>query len=320
MVILQLLFAVLLDYKIGDPQGWPHPIIYIGKWIKFLEKSLRKLKLSGYVGGFILWSLSVAGVISVLTLLLKVTEIIHPWLNYGLVIYLLFASLAATCLKKEVMMVADKLENATLEEARTQVSYLVGRDTQTLTEEEVLLATIETTAENTIDGVLAPLLFIVVGMMIGYPVQMVFLYKTINTLDSMVGYIQEPYRKMGYVSAKIDDLANYIPARLGSLIMLLAGGVLGYDISAGRKILRRDRRHHKSPNAGYPESVVAGLLNIQLGGTHTYFGEILSKPTIGDDLRKASISDIIASYKIMYMAEFILMFMMITLLYMMKVG
>lgn len=146
--------------------------------------------------------------------------------------------------------------------------------------------------------------------------QMVFLYKTVNTLDSMVGYIQEPYKRIGYFSAKIDDLFNLIPARIGSFIMVLAGGVLGYDTSKGLKVLRRDCRNHKSPpNAGFPESAIAGLLGIQLGGTHTYFGQVLEKPTIGDPIKEVSYIDVDKTVKVMYMAEFIFLMMMVTMLY-----
>jgi adenosylcobinamide-phosphate synthase len=165
---------------------------------------------------------------------------------------------------------------------------------------------------------LAPLFFIIIGLIIGYPVQLVFLYKTVNTLDSMVGYIQEPYKRVGFVSAKVDDLFNLIPARIGSFLMLLAGGILGLDLHNGRKIWRRDRLNHKSPNAGYPESAIAGLLDIQLGGTHTYFGEVLEKPTIGDPIRAAKLQDISNTCRVMYMSEFIMLMMGIVLLLLLK--
>ena len=313
--LLIVLFAVLIDYKIGDPQCWPHPIIAIGHWIELLEKGLRKIHMANKFGGLILWLLSVAMVITVLTAVLETSKMLHPWLYNALVLYFLFASLAATSLKTEVMKVHKALVENDLKEGRKYLSWLVGRDTETLTEDEVIKGAIETTAENTIDGVLAPLFYILVGMAIGYPVQTVFLYKTVNTLDSMVGYVQAPFKEIGFVSAKLDDLFNLIPARIGSFLMLLAGGILGFDLHGGRKIWRRDCRNHKSPNAGYPESAVAGLLNIQLGGTHTYFGQVLEKPTIGDPIRPVKKDDISNSCKIMYMSEFIFMMMGIALLY-----
>lgn len=316
--ILVLLAAVLIDYRIGDPHGWPHPIIAIGHTIKVYEKMVRRLKLDNPFGGMILWLLTVVTVVGSLTLILEGAKVIHPYLYTGITLYFLFAAMAATSLKTEVSKVTAALAKGDLKEGRKYLSWLVGRDTESLIEEEVIKGAVETAAENTIDGILAPLFYIIVGMIIGYPVQVVFLYKTVNTLDSMVGYIQEPYKRIGYVSAKMDDLFNLIPARLGSFLMLLAGGILGLDLHNGRKIWHRDRLNHKSPNAGYPESAIAGLLDIQLGGTHTYFGEVLEKPTIGDSIRRVKVQDINDTCRVMYMSEFILLMMGIVLLLLLK--
>lgn len=313
---LTLLVAVLLDYRIGDPQGWPHPIIAIGRWVKILEKALRKMGLDNRLGGVLLWLGTTGGTVAVLTAILYGASIIHPYVEAAVTVYFLFASLAATSLKTEVMKVTKALNQGDLAEGRQWLSWLVGRDTAQLTQEEVIKGAVETVAENTIDGVLAPLMFILLGLFFGCPVQMVFLYKAVNTLDSMVGYIQEPYTRMGWFSAMMDDGFNLIPARVGSVLMLMAGGVLGMDLDNGRKVFKRDHGNHKSPNAGWPESVVAGLLNIQLGGTHTYFGEVLEKPTIGDAHRPATAEDIHRTTKIMYMAEFILLWLGIVLLMM----
>lgn len=316
--LIILIIAVLIDYKVGDPAFLPHPISAIGKLIALIEKGLRKIGMANKLGGGILWLLVNGVVIGVLTLALEGAGMIHPYVKMAMTLYLLFASLAATCLKAEVMKVATSLRVSTIELSRQQLSYLVGRDTSDLDAEEIIKATVETTAENTIDGILAPLFYICIGMLFGCPVQMVFLYKTVNTLDSMVGYIQEPYKNIGFVSAKIDDIFNYIPARIGSFIMILAGGVLGLDSSMGFRIWRRDRRNHKSPNAGYPEAATAGLLNIKLGGTHAYFGEVLDKPTIGDDIRAVKIDDIETTTKIMYMAEFIFLMMGVSVIYLLR--
>lgn len=313
--LLILFFVVLLDYRIGDPHAWPHPIIAIGWLIKHLEGFIRKIGLDNRFGGAVLWLMTVVMVVLTLSACLWAASLLHPIAAQVLVIYFLFASMAATSLKKEASKVGKALLANNLNEGRKYLSWLVGRDTAELTEEEVIKGAVETVAENTIDGVLAPLFYIVVGFIIGYPVQVVFLYKTVNTLDSMVGYIQKPYTHIGYVSAKMDDLFNYIPARIGSFIMLLAGGVLSMDQHNGRYIWRRDCRNHKSPNAGYPEAVVAGLLNIQLGGTHTYFGQVLEKPTIGERIRAVKVTDIGDTCRIMYMSEFMMLMMGITLLY-----
>lgn len=316
--LLILFLVILLDYRIGDPKGWPHPIIAIGWLIKKVEILIRQLRLNNRFGGAVLWLVTVVLVVFTLSLTLWAASLLHPVAEQILIIYFLFASMAATSLKKEASKVASALLAGDIVEGRKYLSWLVGRDTATLTEEEVIKGAVETVAENTIDGVLAPLFYIIVGFIIGYPVQMVFIYKTVNTLDSMLGYIQMPYTHIGYVSAKMDDLFNYIPARIGSFIMLLAGGVLSMDQHNARYIWKRDCRKHKSPNAGYPESVVAGLLNIQLGGTHTYFGEVLDKPSIGDDIRTVKVTDIEVTCRIMYMSEFIMLMTGVALLYLLS--
>ncbi|VDN46567.1 Cobalamin biosynthesis protein CobD [Petrocella atlantisensis] len=298
-----LVAVTFLDYVIGDPPNWPHPIAYIGKLISWLEYRLRKYGLATKIGGFILFLLTVLITLSILTLIIGLSAVGGKIVESIVLVYFLTSALAATCLKKEVMKVASALENGTIEESRLALSYLVGRDTQALTHEGIIRGTVETTAENTIDGVIAPIFYMVLGLILGCPVQMVFLYKTINTLDSMVGYIQEPYTHIGYVSAKMDDLVNLIPARLGSLLMLLSGFILKLDVGQGLRIWKRDCGKHKSPNAGYPESVVAGLLGIRLGGTHTYFSQVLEKPIIGDSIREIEVHDIKTTTQIMYVSE-----------------
>lgn len=302
-IALILLAAVFLDWIFGDPVQIPHPIIGIGKWIHQLEKWIRRSGMNLKFGGFLLLILATGTVAAVITGLLFLAQLIHPVLKLLLTVYLLYTSLAAKCLRQEVMKVCLQLRKGDLQEARRFISYLVGRDTANLTEAEITRAAVETAAENTVDGVLAPLFYILIGLLLGIPVQMVYLYKTINTLDSMVGYIQEPYREIGYFSAKTDDLANYLPARFGALLMVLAGGMMGYDAGNGMKILIRDRRNHKSPNCGYPESAAAGLLNIRIGGTNTYFDQVLVKPTLGDANREMTHEDIGRTIRIMYGAQ-----------------
>ena len=310
--VIILALAVLLDLIFGDPYHIPHPVTYIGKAIRAVEKRIRRSGMPLKLGGFLLLLLMVTGVYGSLSFLLYLVNLVHPLLKDLVTIYLLYTSLAAKCLRVEVIKVYHALKENNLEESRRFISYLVGRDTKMLDSNEITRAAVETTAESTVDGVLSPLFYIGLGMFLGIPVQMVFLYKTVNTLDSMVGYIQEPYKDIGFFSAKTDDILNYIPARLSSILMLIAGAILGYDLNNGIKILRRDRRNHKSPNCAYPEGVVAGLLNIQLGGTNTYFNEILVKPTIGDANQPLAISHIVSAIKIMYGSEIIMVVLMIT--------
>lgn len=305
--------AMVLDLIFGDPVKIPHPIIYIGKLISWLEKRIRKSRIPLKIGGFLLLFGTVGVTAGVITLLLQLGYGIHPYVKDLMTIYLLYTSLAAKCLKDEVLKVWKALEQQDLVLARKQLSYLVGRDTESLTRDEVIRGAVETAAENTVDGVLGPLLFMGLGILWGIPVQSVFIYKAVNTLDSMVGYQQAHYKAIGYASAKTDDLFNYIPARIGSICMLIGGGILGYDIAHGWKILWRDRRNHKSPNCGYPESAVAGLLRIQIGGTNTYFHEVVMKPTIGDHDSVLEPDHMKKTIGIMYMSEFVTLLLMIGL-------
>lgn len=305
---LYVILAVILDIIIGDPPEWPHPIRLIGFVISKYEKLIRRIKcIPLRLGGYLLTFCSIVTVTIFITFLLYISKSIHPIIFKAISTYLLFTTIAAKCLHVEAKKIYKILIEKNLKEARESLSYLVGRDTNELDRNGIIKGVVETVAENTIDGVLAPIFYISIGIFLGIPVQMAFIYKTINTLDSMVGYTQEPYKDIGFASARLDDLANYIPARLGSLLMLLAGIILGYDGASGYKILRRDRRNHKSPNCAYPESVVAGLLKIQLGGSNTYFGQQVYKPTIGDQIYSIEPRNIKDSVKIMYGAEVLLL-------------
>lgn len=309
-----LLSAIILDFLFGDPYNIPHPIIYIGKLISYVEERIRKSNTDLKKGGALLLILVLSTVFISISLILFLANIIHPIFKTLITIYLLYTSLAAKCLKDEGIKIYKVLKEKDMKKARILISYLVGRDTEKLEEDEITRATIETIAENTIDGVLAPIFYIFIGFLLGMPVQFVFLYKAINTLDSMVGYINEKYKDIGYFSAKVDDLVNFIPARIGAVFMILGG--FKYDMKNGFKILIRDRLNHKSPNAAYPESAVAGLLNIQIGGENIYFGEKIYKPTIGDKNRKIIIEDIKRTINIMYISEILfVVFIIFILLY-----
>lgn len=308
-LVLIFLLAILLDFLLGDPHSIPHPVIGIGKWISFAEKKIRKylpshLKLGG---GLLLFS-SLALVSLVILTAQWIFFWIHPLLGYAFWVYGLYTSLAAKCLSDEVKRVLKTLQEGDAEKSRKELSYLVGRDTKNLSKGAVRKALLETTAENTVDGVLAPLCYIFIGFLLGQPLLLVYLYKTVNTLDSMVGYQQEYFKEIGFFSAKLDDVLNFIPARFGSLVMLLSGGLLGLPVKEGFRVFKRDRKNHKSPNSGHPESVVAGLLGVQLGGTNSYFGETVVKKTIGDAKTQEEISEenVYKTIHIMYGAEVIL--------------
>jgi adenosylcobinamide-phosphate synthase len=297
--------AVFIDWIIGDPYWFPHPVIYIGRLIAYLEKKARNLcKTSG--------TLKAAGGVIVITV--SIICFLIPFILLGLLqgmpvlyhitnIFILWTTLAARCLHKEGIKIYHSLKQNDLEDARLKLSCIVGRDTKELTEGEIIRADVETIAENTSDGVIAPLIFAMVG---GAPLAM--LYKGINTMDSMLGYMNEKYRWIGFFPAKTDDVFNYIPARLTGFVLCLAAPLANGNISDSFKIMLRDRKNHKSPNCGYPEAAVAGALKIQIGGVNKYFGEVVYKPVIGDRLRELSSSHIADTIKLMYGTEVIIFF------------
>ena len=294
-VLMAVYLGVLLDFIVGDPKGCPHPVIFIGKLVSLYEKLLYHKK--GKIWGAFLVILVLATVGCLIQLILWLCSFI-PYLELIVSIAFICMGMAWKSLKKETAAVADAVAEGNLPEARKRVSYVVGRDTEELTAEEILKADIETVAENTIDGILAPLFYLFIGWFCGFPVLFLWLYKATNTMDSMVGYRNEKYGDFGCCAAKLDDVLNFIPARLGSLVMLLAGVIVGCDGKNGWKIFRRDRFAHSSPNSAQSESVVAGLLGLQLGGTHMYFGKPVEKPTIGDPLKSVSLEDFKACYRI----------------------
>ncbi|SHJ84374.1 adenosylcobinamide-phosphate synthase CbiB [Paramaledivibacter caminithermalis] len=298
-----IIIGYVLDLIFGDPYWIPHPIIFIGKGISKFEGLLRKIfkeDESLRLGGIVL---AVGIVISTYFITFSLLAFIKT-LNFGLSkaveAFMIFQILATKSLAKESIKVYYPLKERNLSDARKLLSYIVGRDTTNLEQNEITRATVETIAENISDGIIAPLLYTFIG---GAPLGMA--YKAINTLDSMVGYKNDKYRYFGWASAKIDDVANFIPARLTGVLIIAASLFLGYDTKNSLKIFLRDRKNHSSPNAGYPEAAVAGALNIQLGGTNIYFGKPVFKPTIGDKLRNIEIEDIKKTISIMYMTSFL---------------
>ncbi len=300
---MELIFiGYFLDIIFGDPYWIPHPIIFIGKSISRLEKLLR-----GYfdkdrkakIGGVILASVIIAGTYLTTFSILYILRKYSTLLVSGVEIFMIFQILAAKSLAKESRKVYYPLVEGDILKARKFLSYIVGRDTSSLNADEITRATVETVAENSADGIIAPLFYIFIG---GAPLGMA--YKAINTLDSMVGYKNDKYIDFGWASAKIDDLANFVPARLTGILIVLASIVLNVDYKNSFKILLRDRKNHSSPNCAYPEGAVAGALNIQLGGTNIYFGKSVYKPTIGDENRELDFEDINRTIKLMYVASF----------------
>lgn len=295
-----VLTGLLLDFCFGDPNVWWHPICLIGRLISKVEKFLRKGKSSKNndrkKGVFLVLFVCLVSVI-IPSVLLVIFYLIHPIAGYLLESFFCRFLLAGKCLKSESRKVAIALKNNGIEGGRRAVSRIVGRDTANLSEEGVIKAAVETVAENTSDGIIAPLIFMLLG---GAPFG--FLYKSINTMDSMVGYKNEKYINFGRFAAKTDDVFNFIPARISGVFMIIAA-YFGKDFSGKEalKIFLRDRKNHASPNSANTESAMAGALGVRLAGDAVYFGEKYEKPFIGDAKRKIEISDIEKSGKLMYM-------------------
>lgn len=302
MNLLSIYTGYALDLIIGDPYSFPHPVRYIGKLISIVEKQIRKITSSDKglkIAGFFLWFIVVGATFGITTLVLQLFK--FNKLAYFIVnTILIYTTLATKCLKDESVKIYKVLKTGDLEKSRIQLSYIVGRDTTNLNEKEIVRATVETVAENTVDGIIAPLFYGFIG---GAPLAMA--YKAVNTLDSTVGYKNDKYYYLGFASAKIDDIANYIPARLGVILLSLGSLFAGFNFRNALKIGIRDRKNHKSPNCAFSEGAVAGALGIQLGGTNVYFGKEVYKPTIGDKTREIEIEDIVRTNKIMYSSSII---------------
>ena len=302
LITLVMVIAYLLDLVIGDPYSFPHPVRFIGNLIRFTEGKIRiifKSKKQLKIGGFLLWTITVGFTALVTNLILNLLCINNIF--YVIIAsIILYTTLSTKCLADEAKKIYEVLKTGDIEKSRKQLSYIVGRDTTSLNENEIIRATVETVAENTVDGIISPMMY---GF-IGGPV-LAMAYKAINTLDSMVGYKNEKYGDIGFASAKIDDIANFIPARITPFFMMIASFILGFNSKKSIKIAMRDRKNHKSPNCAYAEGAVAGALEVQLGGTNMYFGEKVYKPTIGDKDRELEAEDILRTNKIMYLTSFI---------------
>jgi adenosylcobinamide-phosphate synthase len=296
-----LIPAILLDLLIGDPRWFPHPVVHIGRLIGSLESLLRRVCKNQLVDGVLLLLLTVGITVGIALLLLKAAYAVNTYAGHALSVVLAWSCLAARSLHRESKLVADALVSGDLVEARRYLSYIVGRDTANLEEEDIWRAVVETVAENSSDGVIAPLFY----LMIGGPV-LGLAYKAVNTLDSMVGYKNERYLQFGRASARFDDLVNYIPARLTGLLMVMAAPFFGLPARRAWTIMRRDGRNHSSPNSGIPEAAVAGALGVRLGGTNIYGGVPVEKPTIGDPVNPLTFESWKRTVRLMYGAGLIM--------------
>jgi len=294
---LQIGVAFILDILIGDPRWLPHPVRIIGKCVELLEKVLRRVFASERLAGVFLAGITVAG-----TYLLTY-EIINMFSRFGRIwefavsTIIIFFSLSIRDLFKEANGVMKELDSENIGQARERLSQIVGRDTHNLNKQQITKACVETTAENSIDGIIAPLFFAFIG---GPALAMA--YKAINTLDSMVGYKYGKYLNFGWASAKLDDLVNYIPARIAAVILPMSSYVCGADFLNSIKIIKRDGRKHPSPNSGIPEAAIAGALRIRLGGPSTYKGVVSNKPFIGGQTNEIVTDNIKHTIRIVFVA------------------
>ena len=297
--LIALAIGFALDFILGDPHGWWHPIRAIGLLIDGCEKLLRRIFGSGKgrerVAGVFLVIL-VAGIsTAVAALILWGCSLVSPWLMLAVESVMCYWMLATRSLRDESTKVFTALEEGTIEDARYAVSMIVGRDTANLDEEGVTKAAVETIAENASDGVVAPLLFMAIG---GAPLGV--FYKAVNTMDSMVGYKNDKYRYFGTAAALFDDVLNFIPARIAGALMCLAAPLVRLSGKGAWRIFLRDRKKHSSPNSAHTEAACAGALGVQLAGSNYYFGKLVEKPTIGDATRPIERGDIARANRLLY--------------------
>ncbi|MDP3791982.1 MAG: adenosylcobinamide-phosphate synthase CbiB [Candidatus Omnitrophota bacterium] len=295
---IEIALAYILDLILGDPRWLPHPVKGIGWMIKKLEPVLRKVFRNERIGGVIL-AISVIGVTWCLGfIIIRGAYSVNRYLGSIISILIIYSSLAAKDLDIESADVYHSLEKKDIISARIKLSLIVGRDTDNLEDQEVVRATVETVAENIVDGVISPLFYAFIG---GAPLALA--YKAVNTLDSMVGYKNDKYKDFGWACAKIDTLVNFIPARLSILFLPLASLFAGKNMLNSWKIARRDGRKNPSLNSGIPEAAVAGALGVRLGGLNFYNSRPVEKPFIGDNINALEIGHIKDSIKISYISS-----------------
>ena len=304
----------LLDLLIGDPHWLYHPVRLIGKWIEISEAFLRKRFPRTQQGerkaGFLMMLSTIAVTVAAVAALCAAAGLFGTVVSFLVQTILCYWLFAVRALRDESMAVCRKLEVHDLPGARYAVSMIVGRDTQNLTEEGVAKAAIETVAENAADGVIAPLFYMVIGgPVLGWAA------KAVNTMDSMVGYKNDRYMNFGRYAAKLDDIVNFIPARLCALLMIAAAETVGLDRGNAWKIFKRDRYKHASPNSAQTESVMAGALNVALAGDAWYFGKLHKKQVIGDANRPVEFEDIRRANRLLYAVSVLALILLLVLRY-----
>ena len=323
---LIIISAYLLDLILGDPKWFPHPVRWIGRYITFVENQIRRILnnppiaplyrggggILEKIGGIFLFAIVVGTVFGFTWLFLYFTYCLSPIAYSLLSVFLAYTTLSIRSLHEEAYSVINALTppsppllkggegGLSIDDARKRLCNIVGRDTHNLSEEEICRATVETVAENTSDGIIAPLFYLAIGG----PV-LALAYKAVNTLDSMVGYKNERYKNFGWFSARMDDIANFIPARFTGILMTISSFILRFDWKNSLRIIWRDSRKHPSPNAGYPEAAVAGALGLQLGGLNYYFGVPHNRPLIGDKENEFTIESVKNTVKIMHLSAFL---------------
>lgn len=295
-----LISAYVLDLIFGDPYSFPHPVKFIGNMITRLEKLFFATLINKLLSGLITFLIVVVTTYFATVLLINISYSLNSYLGIAVEILLTYTVLSAKCLEVEAVKVQRELRAKNLENSRKSLSYIVGRDTKELDFSQIIKAVIETVAENTVDGVISPIFYLCLG---GVPLAMAF--KAISTLDSMIGYRNEKYEEFGKVSARADDVANFIPARLSVIFFTISAFLLRLDYKNAFLICMRDRKNHLSPNCAYSESLTAGALGIQLGGSHYYGGKLVEKQKIGDDLKKADVDDITKTVNMLRIVTFL---------------
>ncbi len=321
---LQILCALALDLLLGDPRWFPHPVRIIGWFCVRIEALFRRLFVNKRLAGAATVLAVLVTILIPVSVLFQIAALIAPQPAVGLAVFLLYTSVAARDLihhSRDVFAALQQEGEAGLQAGRQAVGMIVGRDTTALDRAGVIRACVETVAENMVDGVTAPLFFAVLGAICAPFLEMnpVVLaafcamgYKAVNTMDSMFGYKNERYLAFGWAAARLDDVANFIPARLSGLFLVLASFLLGLDGKGSLRIFCRDRLNHASPNSGHSEAAVAGALGVQLGGVSTYFGQAVVKPTMGERTRELVAADILITNRLMLVGSALeLMFLLL---------
>ncbi|MCK4245091.1 MAG: cobalamin biosynthesis protein CobD [Candidatus Omnitrophica bacterium] len=299
-LIYSIIVAYFLDLAFGDPYWFPHPVKGMGRAVTYLGPRLRKIFKGQKFAGFLLVLIIVGGSYLIVWEVIRWTGKINFWLQFGISSFLIFTALSTKSLGIEAKKVCQALKKRDISLARRRAGVIVGRDTENLNEEEIIRATVESVAESSVDGIISPLFYAFLG---GAPLTLA--YKAVNTLDSMVGYRNKMYLDFGWFAAKLDDLANWIPARIGGLLIPSVSFLSGKGFRQSWRVVHRDGNKSPSPNAGIPQAAFAGALSLRLGGCNFYRGEMVEKPLIGRNLKKKEPEDILQAISLMWLASLI---------------